>query len=97
LGSRGVRMAREKREELERLRDLARAKRMEKEAEAELEGSSANDGEAEVVSGLKEKTRLPSRNPVSTPHFVQARSRPREAHASMYVRIKECIYIYMHI
>ena len=54
LGSRGVRLAREKREELERLREAVRAKK--KAEEAELEGSSTNDGEAEVMSGLKNRS-----------------------------------------
>jgi hypothetical protein len=53
LGSRGVRLAREKREELERLRDAIRARKRAGQTEAELEGSSTDDGEAEVMSGLK--------------------------------------------
>jgi hypothetical protein len=56
LGSRGVRLAREKREELERLRNLARAKKAGKETEAEQEGSSAENEEAEIMSGLKDKS-----------------------------------------
>ena len=76
LGSRGVKMAREKREELERLRNLARVRRAEKETEPELEGSSTNDGEVEVASGLKEKTRAPAQKPGQQPKSAQPKKTP---------------------
>ena len=74
MGSRGIRLAREKREELEELQDAVRA-RKQKQVESKLEGSSTNDGEAEVMSGLKNgptsvrktdhhaKSSLPKRTP----------------------------------